>query len=296
MSITLSSDRLVVEIALPGQEPNTTHRFDRAGFITQVTLDGRYQFCTREPDNLSHPCSGGIGLCSEYQMDTASKEAQIGAKFIKPGIGLLTKTEPNDYIFHKQYEVEPFPVSWEQCGNTINFTTEPIPCQGYALRLTKQIIVDGSTLKMTMKVSNVGEREIDLTEYCHNFITIDRLPIGPGYRLELYKIAVQDGKLTPENNGTFTGSGSGFSFTGYNPQAAMVHVQPEDILPNAPFYWELSNTGSPARIRETDSFTPDEVAVWSIDHIISPEVFHHITLQPSESSAWTRTWSFTASF
>lgn len=69
MSISLSSDRLKVEIALPGQEPNTTNRFDRAGFITQVTLDGRYKFCTREPDNLAHPCSGGIGLCSEYQTD-----------------------------------------------------------------------------------------------------------------------------------------------------------------------------------------------------------------------------------
>jgi hypothetical protein len=293
MSMLLSSDRLEVEIALPGQEPNTTHRFDRAGFITQVTLDGRYKFCTREPDNLEHPCSGGVGLCSEYQADAPAKEAQIGARFIKPGIGLFTKTEARDYIFHKRYQAELFPIVWEQQPGTITFVTEPIPCQGYALKLTKQIKIDGPILKMTMNVSNVGTREIDLVEYCHNFVTIDRLPIGPAYRLELHKIAVQDGRLSPEVNGTFTGSGSGFSFTGYNPLAAMAYVQSEDILPDRPFYWELSHANSPARIRETESFMPDEVAVWSIDHIISPEVFHHIALKPGASDTWSRSWSFT---
>lgn len=294
MSISLSSDRLKVEIALPGQEPNTTNRFDRAGFITQVTLDGRYKFCTREPDNLAHPCSGGIGLCSEYQTDAPVREAQIGARFVKPGIGLFTKTETHDYIFHKRYQAELFPISWEEKQDIVTFVTEPIPCQGYALRLTKQIKVDGSILTMTMKASNVGAREIDLVEYCHNFVTIDRLPIGPAYRLELHKIANQDGKVSSVVNGTFNGSGSGYTFTGYNPRAAMVHVRPEDILPDTPFYWELSHANSPARIRETDSFIPDEVAVWSIDHIISPEVFHHIALEPGASDTWSRFWSFTA--
>ena len=294
MCISLSSDRLGVEIVLPGQEPNTTNRFDRAGFITQVTLDGKYKFCTREPDNLTHPCSGGIGLCSEYQTDAPAREAQIGARFIKPGIGLLTKTEVRDYIFHKRYQAELFPISWEQHLESVTFVTEPIPCQGFALLLTKQIKVDGSILTMTMNASNVGAREIDLVEYCHNFVTIDRLPIGPAYRLDLHKIANQDGKLSPEVNGTFTGSGSGYSFTGYNPRAAMVHVKPADILPDVPFYWELSHANSLARIRETDSFIPDEVAVWSIDHIISPEVFHHLALKPGASETWSRFWSFNA--
>ena len=43
MSILLRSDRLKVEIAEPGLFPNVTTRFDRAGFVTQVTLDGRHQ-------------------------------------------------------------------------------------------------------------------------------------------------------------------------------------------------------------------------------------------------------------
>jgi hypothetical protein len=292
MSISLASNRLRVEIALPGEEPNTTLRFDRAGFITQVTLDGRYQFCTREPDNLEHPCSGGIGLCSEYQMNASAMEAGIGDKFLKPGIGLFTKTEDKDYVFHKKYEIEPFPIKWEQKPDSITFVTEAIPCQGYALVLTKQIRADGTNLTMTMQVSNVGERKINLAEYCHNFVTIDKLPIGPAYRLEFHTIAPQDGKLSPTVNGTFIGHGSGYSFTGYNPRAAMVNIKLEDILRDGSFFWELSHAQIPARIRETDSFQPDEVAIWAIDHIISPEVFHHISLEPGASDTWTRRWSF----
>ena len=68
MSIILNSKRLKVEITEPGIVPNTTARFDRAGFISQVTLDNKYDFCTKEPDNLSHPCSGGVGLCNEYSL------------------------------------------------------------------------------------------------------------------------------------------------------------------------------------------------------------------------------------
>ena len=57
--LTLQNDRLRVEIAEPGEAPNTGFRFDRAGFIADVVLDGAHSFCTSEPLNLIHPSSGG---------------------------------------------------------------------------------------------------------------------------------------------------------------------------------------------------------------------------------------------
>ncbi|MHB9032766.1 MAG: hypothetical protein ACYC6L_06935 [Anaerolineae bacterium] len=294
MSIVLTSTRLLVEVALPGEAPNTTFRFDRAGFISQVTLDGVHRFCTAEPANLAHPCSGGVGLCSEYQANALAQEAGIGEQFLKPGIGLFTKTESGDYIFHKRYEAELCPISWESSPDEIAFTTEPLPCRGYALRLFKTLSLHGTVLSMTMTVDNLGEKALEITEYCHNFITLDHLPLGPGYQLAFSGIAPQTGKLSPERNGTFTAQGKVFSFSAYNARAAMAHIAPEETLPGDSFAWELSHKASPARIREEDSFHPRGAAIWAIDHIISPEVFQCVMLQPGEKSSWARTWTFSA--
>jgi hypothetical protein len=175
----------------------------------------------------------------------------------------------------------------------VTFVTLPIPCNGYALRMLKQVTVVGAELTMTMQVVNVGEKEITLSEYCHNFVSIDKLPLGPGYRLAFQSIVDQADRLSPNVNGTFAWRGGAFTFSAYNPGAAMVDLAPADILPSSPFSWELSHAASPARLRETDSFHPDNVAIWAIDHIISPEVFHRVTLNPGKTDRWVRTWSFT---
>ncbi|MGQ7408281.1 hypothetical protein [Streptococcus suis] len=56
--IYLTNHRLRVEIAEPGERPNDTFRFDRAGFISNVILDGDTHFCANEPMNLRHLSSG----------------------------------------------------------------------------------------------------------------------------------------------------------------------------------------------------------------------------------------------
>ena len=93
----LKSYRLCVEITYPGQAPNTTYRFDRAGFITEVVLDGTHRFCATEPNNLSHPSSGGRGICNEYIFDVSGK-ASVGEHFPKLGVGLLKKPFPADAL------------------------------------------------------------------------------------------------------------------------------------------------------------------------------------------------------
>ena len=99
--ITLSSDRLRVELAEPGVSPNNKTRFDRAGYISDVILDGGIYFAASEPRNLVHPCSGGRGFCNEFRFD-ASAEAAIGEYFPKLGVGLIRKEEDKKYIFHRK--------------------------------------------------------------------------------------------------------------------------------------------------------------------------------------------------
>lgn len=290
MSIVISSDRLRVEIAEPGVPPNTTTRFDRAGFVTQVTLDDKHQFCTREPDNLSHPCSGGYGLCSEFRCNEPVQEALMGGQFPKFGVGLLTKTLEGRYVFHHKYPCEPFAVSFEATESSVVFDTAPRECLGYALHATKRVDVAANQLLMTMTVENVGARPIAFGEYCHNFVTIDRLPLGPDCYLSM-PVALQDGKAA-QSGEALMGKGHGVGFCCYSNAASMFIMHSSEVISPARFSWKLTHRGTTASISETVSLLPARIMVWAIDHIISPEIVCNLEAAPGESVTWTRCWTF----
>lgn len=290
MSIVIGSDRLQVEIAEPGVSPNTTTRFDRAGFVTQVTLDGKHKFCSREPDNLSHPCSGGYGLCSEFRFNEPVSEALMGGQFPKFGVGLLTKTLEGRYVFHHKYPCEPFAISFEATASSAVFDTAPRECLGYALHNTKRLEVAGNELIMTMTVENVGARPIAFGEYCHNFVTIDYLPLGPDYYLSM-PVASQDGKAA-QSGVALMGKGHGVGFCGYSNAASMFIIDDSEVISAAPFSWKLTHRGTAASISETVSVLPARIMVWAIDHIISPEIICNLEAAPGESVTWARRWTF----
>ncbi len=290
MKIILETERLKVEVAAPGESPNTTTRFDRAGFVTQVTLDNKYEFCTREPDNLSHPCTGGIGLCSEFKLQKPAQEAPLGAQFPKLGIGLLTKDLEGGYVHHHKYKYEPYDISFESTQTSVTFITEPNPCMGYAARQIKKLEVQGNQLTMTMSVENVGAESLDFTEYCHNFISIEHLPIGDNYHLGM-SIASQDEKA-PKRGDALVGNGNGFTFKHYSNSPSMMIVNEEEINDDTPFIWKLTHKKSPAWISEEVSNKPAFVALWTIDHIISPEVMCSFEISPGQKATWTRKWTF----
>ncbi len=290
MTIVIQSDRLRVEIAEPGLPPNTTTRFDRAGFVTQVTLDGAHRFCSREPDNLPHPSSGGYGLCSEFRCSEPVLEAPLGAQFPKFGIGLLTKDLEGRYVFHHKYPCEPFGISVEAGTSTVTFDTAPKECLGYAAHLVKVLAVAGNELTMTMTFENVGRRPIAFDEYCHNFVTIDYLPIGPEYYLRM-PVANQEGK-PPKTGVALIGKGHGVGFACYSNEPSLLDIDGSEITAEAPFIWALTHEKTSASLVETVSALPSRIIVWAIDHIISPEIVCHFEVAPGERVTWVRRWTF----
>lgn len=291
MSIELKSDRLRVIIAEPGVAPNTTTRFDRAGFITQVTLDDKYDFCTAEPDNLSHPCTGGIGLCNEIRCIEGYEEARPGEMFPKFGVGLMVKLDDSRYMYFRKYECRPFKVEYETGDNYATFYTYPEECNGYALFHEKKISVERNKLIMSLRIENRGQKPVVLNEYCHNFVTIEKLPLSSGYRIDMPTISSQNGKQ-PKLAGTIYGEGTGFTFSGYCDTAALIEVMSDEIDKVKAFHWEISNKFSDVSLSETTSFIPSKVVVWCIDHIISPEVINSVLIEPGKYAEWTREWTF----
>ena len=291
--IVLKNECLRVEIAEPGEHPNDGVRFDRAGFITEVVLNNERHFCANEPKNLSHPSTGGRGLCCEMMLDL-SDEAKVGEVYPKFGVGLIRKETDEPYVFFGAYEVEHFPVEYIATERAVEFKTTAIPCMGYALKQWKKISVEGNCLTVEYMLENVGEKSIALEEYCHNFLSIDGMAISPDYVLDIPGLEDQGSEAKRDHvSGQEThlvGNGCGFTFA--RTDTAVFLYSAQVAAQRGPFVWKLSHKGAKAYVEGEESYVPVRVVVWGADHIISPEVIQRIELQSGETAAWTRKLTF----
>jgi hypothetical protein len=282
----LKSDRLYVEVALPGEPPNVTCRFDRAGFVTEVVLDGSHRFCASEPNNLSHPSSGGRGICCEFIFDP-SGEAAVGGRFPKFGVGLLEKATDEPYRFMAKYDTDPYNVSFKADESSVTFQTAPKECLGYGVAQTKTVSAEGNVLSVSVRLENTGGKPIRAREYCHNFLTVNGMALGPDYRLEF-----EDIEGLEDTAGIFSAKGKNVSVTHYERAASFMEV-PADKLPQAGvFRWTMSNPAAGGRISVKDEIDICHLALWAADHMVSVEAFHKIELQPGETGSWKRSWTF----
>ncbi|SFJ55013.1 hypothetical protein SAMN02799624_04967 [Paenibacillus sp. UNC496MF] len=284
----IKSNRLRVEIAHPNEVPNKTTRFDRAGFITEIVLDGVHRFCASEPNNLSHPSSGGRGLCSEYLFDV-SAEAKIGEPFPKFGVGLLKKFENAPYKFWERYEAEQYRICVEESKGSARFITEPRLCNGYAISQKKDILVKNNMLIMQITVKNEGEKPLNIREYCHNFLTINSMALGPDYKIRMDSIKDMGKEVL---NGHIKGDGHGFTFAQYSPASKKITLEEMQIGSTKIFEWSMINEASGARVDVKDAIAICGMTMWCADHIVSVETFHKLELAPGQSNTWQRTWIF----
>lgn len=291
--ITLKSDCLRVEIAEPGEHPNDGVRFDRAGFITEVVLNNERQFCANEPKNLSHPSTGGKGLCCEIMWDL-SGEAAVGEYYPKFGVGLIRKENDEPYVFYRSYDIEHFPIEVTCTETTAEFRTMPIACMGYALKQWKKISVESNCLMVEYALENTGGKNISVEEYCHNFLTVDGMAISPDYVLEIPGLENQgsEPKLYCGNGYelNLVGNGHGFTFAKADPAVFEYPARVE--AQSTPFTWKLSHKGAKAHVLGEESYVPVRVNVWGTDHLISPEFIQKIELVPGEKISWTRKLTF----
>lgn len=175
MLIGLKNMRLYVEIA-DSDTPFQIPRFDRAGFITSVILDGSHTFCTGEslqPDSRS---TGGVGLCNEYGIFSpiGYEDTKPGEKFLKIGVGLLTRPDEKPYSFMRKYDYSPLKINASYGNDFAKFGGMHAECKGYAVKLDKTIIISANRLRIEYHIENMGALPIHTNEYCHNFISVEQ--------------------------------------------------------------------------------------------------------------------------
>ena len=285
----LKNNKLEILIDLPLENYNAP-RFDWTGKITDVKYQNSSLASKERTDFQQEENKLGKGYYNEFGIEAALgfEETKLGGWFHKIGVGLLKK-EDNEYLFNKNYEIQPadFKVYTESKKIIITCTSKIE--NGYAYFLKKEIELQESGFTINYHLQNTGEKNINTHEYVHNFLAINNDLMGPNY---LLKFPFQ---IKPELFGETV-----------NP-AAKVAIGQQQVsfngMPKEQFFfsnlsgnkpvkaaWELRHLKSKIRIKESGNFQTQKINLWGWGHVISPELFINLFIRPKASTAWTRTY------
>lgn len=284
----LKNKKLQVHIDLP-MENYQFSRFDWTGKISAVKYKGVYVSGT-EKWNHKDSMDYGKGFYNEFGIDTpiAYKETKEGDYFHKIGIGLLKK-EGEHYRFSNTYEIRPAEFKITKESNRLIIECIAQNTNGYSYVLMKEIELLESGFVIKYHLRNTGEKTIMTNEYTHNFLAINKELMGSHYILKFpFQIKPESLGATVNPEGKVEISQKEITFNGTpNEQFFFSNLSGDE---NVDASWELINTKSKIGISEKGSFKTSKVNVWGWKHVISPELFFDINVEPNQVAEWSRTY------
>jgi hypothetical protein len=258
--ITLKNDRLKIDISQPGKD-YTASRFDWAGIVKQVTLDGENTFASTEKSNFEFDSKSGYGLMGQFE-----------PSFARMTDGEYTVTSGN---------------------NSVIFTKNlPKDDKGRGYKLVKTLTVDGNKLAIKCVLTNHGDKAINFGEYNHNFTIIDKKPVGPDYELKfsftptVLKSPVTGGDLFTLSGDTLTWNKVLEDKNEFLCQMTGFEEGKKD------YFWQLTHKPSGVGVKATSDFELVKIQLWGKAHTICPEIFLKQKVEPYQTLEWTRTYEF----
>jgi hypothetical protein len=265
-------------------------RFDWSGIIGCASYRGHTYFGEwfGKYDPLNNDAV--TGPAEEFRADDGAElgyaEAPVGGDFVKPGVGVLTRTSDRPYHFGTVYPlVDPGVWKVKVGRRTITFMQRLRSRTGYSYDYTKvlELSSKGSTFSLRHTLRNVGTKPIETNVYDHDFFMLDAKP---------------------------TGAGQSVTF-GFTPSAKEPLGDAAEIRGNQIFFTKEPGPDHPAQGYLTGwSGTPGEYSVhvvdsrtgigilqtsespisrsyfWSTARTICPELYIPISVLPKESQEW----------
>ncbi len=289
MPQVLSNSNIEVIIDRP-LEGYTGSRFDWTGKIRQIYFKGQPMLTTERHDDRDH-LKYGEGLYNEFGIKHALgfEEIRIGEQFHKIGIGLLTK-ESSTYKFNQEHKVEAADFSIDCSPLRMSIHCIGKACNGYAYHLKKEISLLSQGLIIDYQLINQGNRIIKTTEYTHNFLNIPH-STAHGVQVSLpMAIDLQrcEELVNPEKLAVV--STNHIRLVGH-PSTAIYYSNLSGDQ-KVPATWTKINEQTKVSIQETGDFRTNQINLWGLGHVISPELFYLINLAPEQQAKWSRKYTF----
>ncbi len=283
----IAAGDLRAEVLAPESPEYGFTRFNHSAFVPDVAYRG-VRFGQPEMTDPQRPTTKGAGLCCEIICPEVETSVAVGEEYLKPGIGYVTRTAEPWRIYGVNPPYRPLETAVTAQSDRILFVTETEQVAGYAYRECRRLLAEDGRLTLSVHFENQGEKPLAFTEYCHNFISLGDLQTSPAHHLALP--CVEALTLDPEKSHMRAEEG-GVSWLGI--PGVFFNVFDRTRRAEGPA-WRLTHENSSVSISETVDFTPVKLTVWGLEHVISPEVFIAVRLEPGESAEWTRVWTFEA--
>jgi hypothetical protein len=306
----ISNGQIRVKLYLPDAENGYYRgtRFDWSGVIASLEYKGHNfygpWFDRVDPKDHDYvgaeivvgPSAAISGPVEEFQTNGAAlgwDEAKAGGTFIKIGVGVLRK-DAGSYEFIKLYEIAD-PGRWtvKQNPDSVEFTqelTDPSSGYGYIYRKTVRLREGKPEMLLEHSLKNTGRRTIQSTVYNHNFLVLDKQPMGPDFRISVpFQIHSprppnKDLAQIQENRVVFSKVLEGedvvfASLQGFGPSPKDHDIRIEN-----------RKVGAGVRIRGDRPLSSE--TLWSIRTVLAMEPFITMTIDPGSEFTWKTSYEY----
>lgn len=285
-------------------------RFDWSGVIRSLEYKGHNYygpwFSKTDPNVIDFvfdngitagPCSAITGPVEEFVSEGKAlgfETSKPGGTFIKIGIGVLRRPDDKAYNPYRLYEiVNGGKWSVHTKRDSIEFTQElNDPASGYGYRYTKTLRLIPGKPEMVMEHSlrNTGRQEIRTSVYDHNFLVLDKLPIGPddviSVPFPIHAQHVQNGDLVhiEGNRLTYRKQIEGretvaAEFQGFGRTAADYAIT-------------IENRKAGAGMKAVGDRPLSQEHLWSIRSVLAMEPFIDMTIEPGKTFTWKYDYTY----
>ena len=281
----LKNGELKAEVLTPWSEAYHRTRFAHSGFISGLWL-GDVCFTQEERGQAHQISTGGAGLCSEYKCSSIEMDSAIGEEYLKVGVGVLVRTEKPWTIVDEQ-RLAGLPTTVSVCEDAAVFECLSPVVNGYAYREKRTLTLQGQVLRQEIELENTGAKVLDISEYCHNFVSLGGIATDETHRLDLFCAK----KLPTEPDNCFQTTDYGACWT--RPVQGSFS-SPCEVTPlTQPCAWKLTSSRTSTSIAEILDFQPSSAYLWGTEYCVSAEIFKGLHILPGETARWSREWHVT---
>ncbi len=309
-SATISNGQIKATLYLPDAKNGFYRgtRFDWSGIVSSLEYKGHNYIGTwyqgTSPDVLDYeyrgdqivtgPATSMIGVAEVFnttpnRFPLGWEEAKVGDNFVKVGVGVLRKTDNENYT-----QFKPYPIvdggKWKvkRKATSIEFVqTIKDKQSGYAYVYTKQVSLTPGKAQMTIAhtLRNIGSKQIAGMVYNHNFMRWDNEAPNPDYQVSF---AFEPKAQELPASMPIALNGKTLSFTRAMVDRDAIRVTPEGFGTSATDYdFRIENRKLGIGLRLTADQPLAQVAVWGIRTVFAVEPFISYDIKPGSEFAWT---------
>jgi hypothetical protein len=295
-TVVLGNDRIKVTVRTPDAEKGYYRgtRFDWAGVIGPVEFDGKKVFLPWKDKHDPTNNDDITGPCDEFGNTTPLnfKEAKAGERFVKIGVGELTKGTDNEYAFWKKYAIAK-PGSWEvrSGDNVVTFSQALTTDFGFAYEYRKILRLTQGGFTLSYALRNRGTKRIVTDVYNHNFFNVAGSSTGKGFGVT-FPFTPKPKESKERFAELVAADGPALNFRGELDKGS-IYTLLDGFGPDAKDARFVLHGGG-VRMSVTGDKPLSKVALWGVKTTLCPEPFLAIDLAPRESMSWQWAYQFEA--